>query len=96
MRKNGKNTESNSKQFYSAEDIAQILGVSRSKAYDILKRDDLPVLKIGKNVRVLVEDFDRFIVENLNGSVPTEYKKAHRGNGEPSHDNPTEKESTDD
>lgn len=93
MRNNENENKNTNKLFLSGDDIAQILGVSRSKAYDILKRDDLPVLKIGKNVRVLREDFDRFIVNNLNGSVTTEYKKLAAGTA--SHDNPTNKESTD-
>ena len=39
---------------YSAPEVAQLLGISRSAAYNLMHRDDFPSFRIGK--RWLVRD----------------------------------------
>jgi excisionase family DNA binding protein len=36
----------------SAEDVAQVLGVSRTQAYTLMRSKDFPTLKIGKRMSV--------------------------------------------
>ena len=35
-----------------AEDVAQVLGVSRAQAYNLMRSEDFPTLKIGKRMSV--------------------------------------------
>ena len=39
---------------YNAPEVAQLLGISRSAAYNLMRRDDFPSFRIGK--RWLVRD----------------------------------------
>lgn len=45
-----------------AEDLVQILSVSRSKAYGLMRRKEVPIVQIGKCVRVRMEDLDEYIL----------------------------------
>ena len=47
-----------------AEEVSQILGVSRSKAYMMMRQREIPTITIGKNVRVTCEDLDKYITKN--------------------------------
>lgn len=51
-----------------AEDIARVLGISRSSAYELLRRRDFPVLEIGRRKIVPRDHFfawiDRQLPEN--------------------------------
>jgi len=44
-----------------AGQVAEILGISRSKAYRMLRLSEIPTIKIGKNVRVSNEDLNQYI-----------------------------------
>lgn len=44
-----------------AEKVAQILGISRSKAYAMMRQREIPTIRIGKSVRVVVEDLESYI-----------------------------------
>lgn len=48
-----------------SEEVADILQISRSMAYTIMKRGDLPTVRIGTSVRVRPEDLDKFIQDNV-------------------------------
>lgn len=41
--------------------VAELLNVSRSKAYGMIKRGEIPSLKFGKCVRVKEEDLCEFV-----------------------------------
>jgi excisionase family DNA binding protein len=41
-----------------AEEVAEILRISRSKAYRMMREKEIPIIAIGKNVRVKHEDLD--------------------------------------
>ena len=47
-----------------AEEVAEILNVSRSKAYRLMRLKEIPTITIGKNVRVSNEDLDEYITNN--------------------------------
>lgn len=45
------------------EEVAEILQVSRSFAYQLMKRGEIPSVRIGNAVRVRPEDLQRYISE---------------------------------
>ena len=47
-----------------AEQVAQALGVSKSFAYALMRRGEMPVVRMGRAVRVLWEDLQDFIKDN--------------------------------
>jgi len=47
-----------------AEEVANVLGVSRSKAYTMMRLKEIPTVTIGKNVRVCKRDLEMFIENN--------------------------------
>ena len=49
------------KPLLTCKEVAEVLKVSRSRAYRIMGRGDFPVLHIGKLRRVRPEDVDRYI-----------------------------------
>uniref|UniRef100_UPI000C28F59E helix-turn-helix transcriptional regulator n=1 Tax=Bacillus cereus TaxID=1396 RepID=UPI000C28F59E len=44
-----------------AEDIQEFLNISRSAAYALMKREDFPIIVIGKSKRVKAEDFLKWV-----------------------------------
>ena len=51
------------KKFLKADDIAEIFGISRSKAYRMMRLGEIPTIKIGeKNLRVRTEDLQEYIL----------------------------------
>lgn len=48
-----------------SEDIAQLLGVSKSFAYKLIRLGMLPSIRMGRSVRVRQEDLDQFVVTNV-------------------------------
>ncbi len=49
-----------------AEDVASVLGISRTNAYALLHREDFPTLHIGKRLLVPRDEFIQWIRENTN------------------------------
>ena len=47
-----------------ADEVADVLGISRSKAYRMMRLKEIPTITIGKNVRVSYEDLEVFIQYN--------------------------------
>jgi excisionase family DNA binding protein len=50
-----------------ATEVAEILDVSRSFAYRLLKQGEIPSVRFGRSVRVRPQDLDTFIVSNVSG-----------------------------
>jgi len=48
-----------------ADDVAAILNVSRSFAYQLLQSGAIPVVRLGKACRVRPQDLDEYIERNL-------------------------------
>jgi excisionase family DNA binding protein len=44
-------------------DVAEILQVSKAYAYVLMNRGEIPLVRIGKIVRVWLEDLERYIKE---------------------------------
>jgi excisionase family DNA binding protein len=49
-----------------AQNIAKILKVSRATAYEIIERDDFPIIRIGRNKRVMAHEFLNWIQNQTN------------------------------
>lgn len=49
-----------------AQDIAKILKVSRATAYEIMDRIDFPTIRIGRNKRVMANEFMTWIQNQTN------------------------------
>lgn len=59
------NQEALDKKTYSVDEIAQILQISRSKAYSLCKSNEFKVLKLGRLVRVSKISFDEWFDRKL-------------------------------
>ena len=46
-----------------SDEIAEILHVSRSYAYLLMKRGDIPTVHVGGAVRVRPEDLDQYLID---------------------------------
>ena len=53
-------------------DIADALNISRSKAFEICSAGELKTVRIGRSVRVPVEEVDRYIESKLSQSEVTD------------------------
>ncbi|NLN69421.1 MAG: helix-turn-helix domain-containing protein [Chloroflexi bacterium] len=47
-----------------ADQLANILNISRSKAYQLMRNSEIPTITIGRNVRVSHKDLEEFIEQN--------------------------------
>ena len=52
---------------YSAQEVAEMLGISRSYAYELIKNGTIPALQLGKKRVVPKETFIRWV--NRNGEL---------------------------
>jgi len=52
------------KKLMTADEIANVLGISRSKAYRLMRLKEIPTITIGKNVRVSKVDLESYISKN--------------------------------
>jgi excisionase family DNA binding protein len=48
-----------------SDEVAETLQVSRSMAYALMKRGDIPTVHIGTSVRVRPEDLEKYIQNNV-------------------------------
>jgi excisionase family DNA binding protein len=46
---------------YTVEEAAQILGISRSSAYEAARKGEIPIIRIGKLLRVPAIQLDRLL-----------------------------------
>jgi len=51
-----------------SDEIAELLGVSKSFAYKLIRLGTLPSIRMGRSVRVRQEDLDTFVITNIQGS----------------------------
>jgi excisionase family DNA binding protein len=56
-------TQKNVKLVYGVPEAGAMLGLSRNSSYAAAKRGDLPIIKIGKLIRVPKAAFDRMLSE---------------------------------
>ena len=48
-----------------AKEVAKILEISEAFAYLMMRRGDLPVVRMGTLVRVRQEDLDQFVIDRI-------------------------------
>ena len=53
-----------------SDEVAEMLQISRSMAYALMKRGDIPTVRIGTSVRVRPEDLEKYIQNNLAQNDP--------------------------
>jgi excisionase family DNA binding protein len=51
------------------EEVASLLNVSRSFVYLIMKRGDVPTVRLGRSVRVRPSDLEQYITMNTNNET---------------------------
>jgi len=51
----------NMEKILTVPEVAQYLKISKSKMYDIVKREKIPFIKIGRNVRIKESDLDEWL-----------------------------------
>jgi excisionase family DNA binding protein len=54
------------------DDVQQILRIGRSKVYEMIARGELPVIRIGRVVRLPRKELERWIEDRTSGWRPTE------------------------
>jgi putative molybdopterin biosynthesis protein len=57
-------------------EVAEILKVSNASAYNILKRGEIPIVRIGKMVRVRRKDLEKYIYEMTSLGKESDVKDA--------------------
>lgn len=57
-------------QSYTIEEVAQFLKVSKLTIYDLVKKGDLPVFRVGRQMRVDRADLQAYIKKRKTGSTP--------------------------
>lgn len=55
---------------YTIEEIAQLLKVSKLTIYDLVKKEELPIFKVGRQMRVNQADLDAYIEKSKTGNAP--------------------------
>ena len=49
------------KRVYTVEEISEILGISRSAAYELVKKDEFKSVRIGATMRISKSSFDAWL-----------------------------------
>lgn len=57
------------KQYYTVEELMEILSIGRNTAYKLIQTKGFPVLKIGKSYRISIEGFQKWKAENESGEI---------------------------
>ncbi len=58
-------------QSYTIEEVAQLLKVSKLTIYDLVKKGDLPVFRVGRQMRVDTTDLQLYIQKRKTGATPS-------------------------
>ena len=55
------------KMTYSIDEVAQLLGISKSKTYNLVRNNEIPHLKLGGRVVVPVTHFNIWLTDSIKG-----------------------------
>lgn len=56
--------ETKAREWLRVPEAAELLGISRSRCYDLIQRGDLPAVRIGeRSIRVNRRELERFLLE---------------------------------
>jgi excisionase family DNA binding protein len=58
----------NERELLRPEEVAEILGIGRTKLYTMIRRGELPALRLGKLVRVPRTQLDEWIADQVKGN----------------------------
>lgn len=59
-----------------AEEVAIVLGVGRSKVFEMLRAGELPVVRLGRSVRIPRRALDRWIEQRTEHSASASWRSA--------------------
>ena len=48
-------------EFYTAQEVADLLRIKKTTVYDLIKKNKLPSSKVGKQIRVNKSDLDEYL-----------------------------------
>lgn len=65
----------NMRLLYRVKEVAEMLGVGRSKAYELVRTGEIPAVRVGSSLRVRGEDVLAY-VENLQESCEAKHGSA--------------------
>jgi excisionase family DNA binding protein len=62
--------QENEQEFISLNELQEILGIGRTKAYDLVTSGELPAIRVGRAIRVRLADLNRWAErQSYSGSV---------------------------
>jgi len=56
-------------EFLKVPEVAKVLRIARSRAYELVAEGEIPSLRIGRSVRVSRSDLDRWLEEQRQPSI---------------------------
>ena len=62
--------QENEQEFISLNELQEILGIGRTKAYDLVTSGDLPAIRIGRIIRINKQDLTDWIEHQRYQNVP--------------------------
>lgn len=60
----------NEQEFISLNELQEILGIGRTKAYDLVTSGDLPAIRIGRIIRINKQDLTDWLEQQKYQNVP--------------------------
>ncbi len=57
-------SETVQQEWLSVEEMQELLGIGRTKAYELISRRELPAVRIGRAVRVRKSDVEHYVRSN--------------------------------
>ncbi|MFJ7725961.1 substrate-binding domain-containing protein [Neobacillus sp. NPDC097160] len=61
---------------YTIEEVSQLLKVSKLTIYDLIKKGELPVFRVGRQMRMDAEDLNRYIKNQKSAQLPAAFVPA--------------------
>jgi excisionase family DNA binding protein len=62
--------QENEQEFISLNELQEILGIGRTKAYDLVTSGDLPAVRIGRIIRIPKQDLTDWLEQQKYLNVP--------------------------
>ena len=63
--KDGSNMETTEKEWLKVPEAAELLGLPKTRAYELIQQGELPAVRIGeRSIRVNRHDLEKFLLEN--------------------------------
>ncbi|MFE4352596.1 substrate-binding domain-containing protein [Peribacillus butanolivorans] len=63
---------------YTIEEVSQLLKVSKLTIYDLVKKGELPVFRVGRQMRMDAKDLEMYINNNKSSTSPVPVAEPHR------------------